>query len=362
MLAIKQQHGITHKDVKRIRLASYKAGLDIIDNGTPEGEYQAKFSIQYTVAHALVHGSVRLNAFLADRMNDPDVRALMKKIEVVADPELSKGYPVQRAAQIEVETNDGRTLRHFQPTRKGDPEMPLTDEELERQIPRACDARNRRNARTLAPAGVVAHRAAPVARFRCSTTRGTRIGNADRTVRCAAWLIHEAAQLARFTSAFFSAPGGPRAAASPPRPTRPVRSGSSFLSLLAAVTTSSRGSSRCVSGQGLGQQVIVDNRGGAGGTIGTDMTAKSSPDGYTILVNNISLAVNHTLFTRLPYDTLKDLAPVSLIGRQPNIVVVNPSLPVKNVRELLTLARSEPGGSTMVRAAWGRHRTLRPRC
>jgi len=89
--------------------------------------------------------------------------------------------------------------------------------------------------------------------------------------------------------------------------------------------------------------VIVDNRGGAGGTIGTDMTAKSSPDGYTILVNNISLAVNHTLFTRLPYDTLKDLAPVSLIGRQPNIVVVNPSLPVKNVRELLTLARSEPG-------------------
>ena len=131
VLAIKQQYGITHKDVKRIRLASYKAGLDIIDNGTPEGEYQAKFSIQYTVAHALVHGSVRLNAFLADRMNDPDVRALMKKIEVLADPELSKGYPVQRAAQIEVETNDGRTLRHFQPTRKGDPEMPLTDEELE---------------------------------------------------------------------------------------------------------------------------------------------------------------------------------------------------------------------------------------
>src|SRR6476620_6680990 len=131
VLAIKQQYGITHKDVKRIRLASYKAGLDIIDNGTPDGEYQAKFSIQYTVAHALVHGSVRLNAFLADRMNDPDVRALMKKIEVVADPELSRGYPVQRAAQIEVETNDGRTLRHFQPTRKGDPEMPLTDEELE---------------------------------------------------------------------------------------------------------------------------------------------------------------------------------------------------------------------------------------
>jgi len=95
-------------------------------------------------------------------------------------------------------------------------------------------------------------------------------------------------------------------------------------------------------GSRLGQQVIVDNRGGAGGTIGTDMTAKSPPDGYTILVNNISLAVNHTLFTRLPYDTLKDLAPVSLIGRQPNIVVVHPSLPVKNVRELLALGRARP--------------------
>jgi 2-methylcitrate dehydratase PrpD len=130
VLALKQAHNLTHKDIRKIRLASYKAGLDIIDNATPEGEYQAKFSIQYTVAHALVHGSVRLNAFLPDRMSDPDVRALMKKIEVVADPELSKGYPTQRAAHVEIETNDGRKLVHFQPTRKGDPEMPLTDEEL----------------------------------------------------------------------------------------------------------------------------------------------------------------------------------------------------------------------------------------
>jgi tripartite-type tricarboxylate transporter receptor subunit TctC len=95
--------------------------------------------------------------------------------------------------------------------------------------------------------------------------------------------------------------------------------------------------------EGLGQQIVVDNRGGAGGTIGTDITAKAPPDGYTMLVNNISLAVNHTLFKKLPYDTLKDLAPVSLIGRQPNIVVVHPALPVKSVRELLALARAKPG-------------------
>ena len=98
--------------------------------------------------------------------------------------------------------------------------------------------------------------------------------------------------------------------------------------------------------EGLGQPVVVDNRGGAGGTIGTDLTAKAPPDGYTLLVNNISLAVNHTLFAKLPYDTLKDLAPVSMIGRQPNIVVVHPALPVKTVRDLLALARAKPGELT----------------
>ena len=94
--------------------------------------------------------------------------------------------------------------------------------------------------------------------------------------------------------------------------------------------------------EGLGQQVVVDNRGGAGGTIGTDITAKAPPDGYTLLVNNISLAVNHTLYRKLPYDTLRDLAPVSLVGRQPNILVVHPGVPVKSVRELIELARAKP--------------------
>jgi tripartite-type tricarboxylate transporter receptor subunit TctC len=96
-------------------------------------------------------------------------------------------------------------------------------------------------------------------------------------------------------------------------------------------------------GEGLGQQVVVDNRGGAGGTLGTDMTAKAPADGYTILVNNISLAVNHTLFKKLPYDTLKDLAPVGLIGRQPNVVVVHPGVPAKSILDLLELARAKPG-------------------
>jgi tripartite-type tricarboxylate transporter receptor subunit TctC len=96
-------------------------------------------------------------------------------------------------------------------------------------------------------------------------------------------------------------------------------------------------------GEGLGQQVVVDNRGGAGGTVGTDITAKAAPDGYTMLINNISLAVNHTLIPKLPYDTLRDLAPVSLVGRQANIVVVHPAVAAKSVNDLLALARAKPG-------------------
>ena len=80
--------------------------------------------------HALVHGSVRLVAFAPERLLDPDVRSLLAKIEVIADPVLSKGYPNQRAAQLEVELNDGRVCQHFQPFRKGDPELPLTDDEV----------------------------------------------------------------------------------------------------------------------------------------------------------------------------------------------------------------------------------------
>ncbi|MBX9810160.1 MAG: tripartite tricarboxylate transporter substrate binding protein, partial [Burkholderiales bacterium] len=85
------------------------------------------------------------------------------------------------------------------------------------------------------------------------------------------------------------------------------------------------------------------NRGGAGGTLGTDIAAKAPADGHTLLINNISLAVNATLFPKLPYDTLKDLAPVTLVGRQPNILVVYPSVPAKSMRELLDLARAKPG-------------------
>ncbi len=130
VLHLQNQHRIAHQDIRRIRIATYQGGLDVVNNFKPEGEYQAKFSLPYVVAHALVHGSVRLNAFEPARLSDPAVRALMQKIELVADAGMSASFPGQRAARAEIEMADGRKLAHFQPTRKGDPELPLTDDEL----------------------------------------------------------------------------------------------------------------------------------------------------------------------------------------------------------------------------------------
>jgi len=103
----------------------------------------------------------------------------------------------------------------------------------------------------------------------------------------------------------------------------------------------------------LGQPVVVDNRGGAGSTLGTEIVAKSPADGYTILFGNISLAFNATLYTKLRYDTIRDLAPVSLSAVQPNILVIHPGLPAKNLKEFIELARANPGKYNYASAGTG---------
>jgi tripartite-type tricarboxylate transporter receptor subunit TctC len=91
------------------------------------------------------------------------------------------------------------------------------------------------------------------------------------------------------------------------------------------------------------QQVLVDNRGGAGGTLGADLGAKAPPDGYTIVLTAISHSTAVGIYKKLPYDLVADLQAVSLIATQPNALVVHPSLPVKSVKEFIALARSKPG-------------------
>lgn len=107
-------------------------------------------------------------------------------------------------------------------------------------------------------------------------------------------------------------------------------------------------------GEALGQPVIIENRGGAGASIGSDFVAKSAPDGYTLLVGTTgSHAINPAIYSKLPYDPVKDFAPVTLLATYGNVLVVSPNLPVNNVKQLLELARAKPGEITFGSAGNG---------
>ena len=93
----------------------------------------------------------------------------------------------------------------------------------------------------------------------------------------------------------------------------------------------------------FGQQVVVENRAGGATNIGSDLVAKAAPDGYTILMGGASNAINMSLYQKLPYDTLRDFAPVSLCVKGANVLAVHPSVPVKNIKELIALAKTTPG-------------------
>ncbi|MFL6623439.1 MAG: Bug family tripartite tricarboxylate transporter substrate binding protein [Sulfurifustis sp.] len=93
-----------------------------------------------------------------------------------------------------------------------------------------------------------------------------------------------------------------------------------------------------------GQQVIVENRPGAGGNIGADVVAKSTPDGYTLLMGTVGThGINVSLYKKMPYDAVKDFAPITLVAAVPNLLVVHPSVPVKSVKELIDYAKANPG-------------------
>jgi tripartite-type tricarboxylate transporter receptor subunit TctC len=92
----------------------------------------------------------------------------------------------------------------------------------------------------------------------------------------------------------------------------------------------------------LGQQFVIDNRGGAAGTIGADSVAKAPPDGYTLMVHSTTHVGNAHLYKKLPYDTLKDFTGVGLLSAQPSVLAVHPSLPAKSVKEFIALAKSKP--------------------
>lgn len=130
-LALKERMKIAAEEIARVQIGTYRAGVEVSGVEDPRTPAEGRFSIKYVVATALVHGSVRLAAFHEDRLSDRKTRDLMHKITAGIDPELDAAFPRQRAARVAIETKDGRREEMVQPTRKGDPDMPLTDREVD---------------------------------------------------------------------------------------------------------------------------------------------------------------------------------------------------------------------------------------
>ena len=130
-LALQQRMGVAAEDLAEVHIETYQPALDVAGNPNPQTAAEARFSLPFVVASALVHGSVRLAAFTPERLADAQVRGLMQRLSLRADAQIDAGFPGQRAARVRLVTHDGREDVYFQPNRKGDPEDPLSDADLD---------------------------------------------------------------------------------------------------------------------------------------------------------------------------------------------------------------------------------------
>lgn len=130
-LELMQRHPLRASDLREVRVATYAPALDVACHREPRTAHEARFSLHFVVATALLHGRVRLSAYTPERLADPQLRALMARIRTEVDPALDAAFPGRRAARVEIDTHDGRRLAWRQPDRKGDPELPLSDAELQ---------------------------------------------------------------------------------------------------------------------------------------------------------------------------------------------------------------------------------------
>lgn len=131
ILALRREHALAPESVATIRVGTYAKALEITGNKAPRTAFEAKFSLPYCVAVALLTGRVRLDAFSKERLADGRLKDLMDKVELRVEPDMEAAFPGHRAATVEIGTVDGRRFTHHAPTRKGDPDNPLSDGELE---------------------------------------------------------------------------------------------------------------------------------------------------------------------------------------------------------------------------------------
>jgi 2-methylcitrate dehydratase PrpD len=133
-LALKAKMGIDARDISAIRIGAYRATLEVAGYENAQSPAEARFSVKYCVATAMTHGNVRLAAFEPKRISHPATREIAYKTELVLDPGIDAAFPKQRAARVRIDTYDGRSEEIFQPTRKGDPDAPLSDTELDQKF------------------------------------------------------------------------------------------------------------------------------------------------------------------------------------------------------------------------------------
>jgi len=131
LLELQCEHGFDARAIRTIVVRTYAAALDVAGIRDPQTAFEARFSLPYVLSHAAHHGSVRLSAFEPQRLAQAPLRALMQKVELIADPALTAAFPKQRAARVAITLDDGRTVEAFAPYRRGDPEAPLSDAELD---------------------------------------------------------------------------------------------------------------------------------------------------------------------------------------------------------------------------------------
>jgi 2-methylcitrate dehydratase PrpD len=144
--ALQAQHGFTPESIKTIHIRAYQASVEVCAYRHPQSAFEAKFSLSYTVAARLVLGRVREQAFLPTALGNPAIRALEDKISMQADEACTRVFPKQRSCHVRIELLTGEVYTHHQTTRHGDPDDPLTDEELldkfmELSIPRIGTSR-----------------------------------------------------------------------------------------------------------------------------------------------------------------------------------------------------------------------------
>jgi 2-methylcitrate dehydratase PrpD len=139
VIALRAEHNIEARQIKSIAVRTYRTALEVTGDWQPTTPYQAKFSLPFVVSTALIHGAVRLAAFDAERLGNTDIRELMQRVTIDVDEEMDAAFPDRRAASVSIERHDGKCFSHYAPTRKGDPDAPLSDDELNQKFHELVD-------------------------------------------------------------------------------------------------------------------------------------------------------------------------------------------------------------------------------